>query len=48
MADSLILAVARAYQAELWTQDEHFEGMEQVRYIAHPSRPRIGSDERAV
>ncbi len=33
MADSLILAVARAYRAELWTQDEHFQGIEGVRFI---------------
>jgi predicted nucleic acid-binding protein len=33
MADSLILATARAHQATLWTQDEHFEGMADVRYI---------------
>lgn len=36
MADSLILATARAYQATLWTQDEHFKGMEGVQYIARP------------
>jgi len=35
MADSLILAVSRSYQAELWTQDEHFKGMEGVRFITH-------------
>jgi predicted nucleic acid-binding protein len=33
MADSFILAVARLYQAVLWTQDEHFSGMEGVKYI---------------
>ena len=33
MADSLILATARAYRATLWTQDEHFEGMEGVKYV---------------
>jgi toxin FitB len=32
MADSLILATARANDAELWTQDEHFEGLDGVRY----------------
>jgi predicted nucleic acid-binding protein len=36
MADSFILATARAYQATLWTQDEHFKGMEGVQYIARP------------
>ena len=34
MADSFILAVARAYQAVLWTQDEHFMDVEGVQYIA--------------
>ncbi len=33
MADSIILATARAYDAVLWTQDEHFEEIEGVRYI---------------
>lgn len=33
MADSIILATARAYEAILWTQDEHFKGIEGVRYI---------------
>lgn len=34
MADSVILATARAYQATLWTQDVDFEGMDGVKYIA--------------
>ncbi len=34
MADSLILATARAYKATLWTQDEHFKDIEGVKYIA--------------
>ncbi len=34
MADSLILATARAYNATLWTQDEHFKDIEGVKYIA--------------
>ena len=34
MADSVMLATARAYDAVLWTQDEDFEGMEGVRYVA--------------
>lgn len=33
MADSIVLATARAYKATLWTQDAHFEGIEGVRYI---------------
>lgn len=33
MADSVILAIARAYQATLWTQDADFEGLEGVQYI---------------
>ena len=33
MADSIILATARAHHATLWTQDEHFKGIEGVEYI---------------
>jgi predicted nucleic acid-binding protein len=33
MADSIILATARAHDATLWTQDEHFKGIEGVEYI---------------
>jgi predicted nucleic acid-binding protein len=33
MADSVILATARAYNATLWTQDEHFKGLPDVQYI---------------
>ena len=33
MADSIILATARAYNATLWTQDVHFQGMAGVKYI---------------
>lgn len=33
MADSIILATARAYKATLWTQDAHFKDIEGVRYI---------------
>lgn len=32
MADSIILATARACDATLWTQGEHFKGIEGVRY----------------
>lgn len=33
MADSVILATARAFNATLWTQDEHFKDIEGVKYI---------------
>ena|ERR1051326_6692456 len=33
MADSLILATARAHHATLWTQDEHFKDLDDVKYI---------------
>ena len=34
LADSVILATARMYDAELWTQDADFVGIEGVHYIA--------------
>jgi toxin FitB len=33
MADSVVLATTRAYEATLWTQDADFKGMEGIRYI---------------
>lgn len=33
MADSLILATAREHGATLWTEDEHFAGLEGVEYF---------------
>jgi predicted nucleic acid-binding protein len=33
MADSIILAIACAHNATLWTQDEHFEGLDGVKYV---------------
>ncbi|MFH1524606.1 MAG: type II toxin-antitoxin system VapC family toxin [Chloroflexota bacterium] len=33
MADSIILATARAHDATLWTQDVHFKDIEGVMYI---------------
>ena len=33
MADSIILATARAHDATLWTQDEHFKDIEGVKYV---------------
>src|SRR5215207_5083989 len=38
MADSIILATALAYDAALWTQDEHFKNVEGVRYKEKRSR----------
>lgn len=34
MADSIMLATAREYQATLWTQDADFEGIEGVNYFS--------------
>ncbi|MBN2415450.1 type II toxin-antitoxin system VapC family toxin [bacterium] len=34
MADSIILATAHKYNAEIWTQDEDFMHMPRVRYFA--------------
>ncbi len=33
MADSIMLATARAHAAELWTQDSDFEGLDGVQYV---------------
>jgi predicted nucleic acid-binding protein len=33
MAGSIILASARSFDAELWTQDEHFSGIDRVNYF---------------
>ena len=32
LADGVILATAQAYSGIIWTQDEHFKGLERVRY----------------
>ena len=34
MADSIILATAREYDATLWTQDVDFEGLDKVKFRA--------------
>jgi toxin FitB len=34
LADSVVLATARARNATLWTQDSDFEGLESVEYVA--------------
>lgn len=33
LADSIIYAVTMIYDAILWTQDEHFEGLPNVKYF---------------
>ncbi len=33
MADALIYATARLHRSTLWTQDEHFKGLADVRYF---------------
>ena len=33
MADSIILATARAHKATLWTQDEHFKDLPGVKFV---------------
>lgn len=33
MADSLILATARKYNATIWTQDEDFAGLDGIKYF---------------
>ena len=42
MADSIILATARAYNAVLWTQDVDLAGFANVRYIKSYPRPTRG------
>lgn len=34
MADSIVLATARAHHAVLWTQDDDFAGLDGVQYVA--------------
>ncbi len=38
LADSVILATARAHGALVWTQDAHFKGLENVRYVEKTGR----------
>ena len=37
MADSIILATARAFGATLWTQDADFAGLDGVKYLPKPA-----------
>ena len=38
LADSVVLATARRFDATLWTQDADFEGLPGVRYRARSQR----------
>jgi predicted nucleic acid-binding protein len=38
MADSIIYAAARKYNCVLWTQDQHFKGLDLVKYFKKPDR----------
>ena len=38
MADSIIVATGRVFEATIWTQDSDFEGIHGVQYI--PKKPR--------
>lgn len=40
LADSIILAAARAHNATLWTQDARFKGMDGVQYIEKNTVPK--------
>ena len=37
LAESIIYATARRYNAELWTHDAHFRGLSGVRFVEHPA-----------
>ncbi|OFV89447.1 MAG: twitching motility protein PilT [Acidobacteria bacterium RBG_16_70_10] len=39
LADSVVLATARAFGAVVWTQDADFKGLEGVRYFPAAPRP---------
>lgn len=39
LADSIILATARAHHATLWTQDADFQGLEGLRFVRKRKRP---------
>ncbi len=43
LADSIIYAVSVRYEATLWTQDEHFNGLPDVRFF--PRRPIIETSD---
>jgi predicted nucleic acid-binding protein len=42
MADSIMLATARAWDATLWTQDSDFDGVPGVKYVARQNGRKAG------
>ena len=43
MADSIIYAIAKKYNAIIWTQDQHFESLENIKYFPKNKNPTTGS-----
>ena len=43
LADSIIYATARSYDAMLWTQDSDFDGLEGVAFYAKKSKSSVNS-----
>ena len=46
MADSIILATARAHRATLWTQDADFKDLQDVRYFTKADRSSLPNSPR--
>jgi len=41
LADSIIFATAQKYSAVLWTQDDDFKGLDNVRYLSTNTAPKV-------
>jgi hypothetical protein len=48
MADSVILATARGHDATLWTQDEDFATIQNVRYVPEKQVTGVRDRKRAA
>jgi len=48
MADSVIYATCKKYEATLWTQDGHFKDLASVRYFAKTEPPRRDGHARPL
>ena len=42
MADSIMLATARAWDATLWTEDSDFDGVPGVKYVTRQNDKKAG------